>query len=174
MKEGRIIRRRMPCRDLGCRFIGIMLLSTGVWLTGCAANQMDREPEGPPAWANSVITAAETARVSPAMSTFERLTELNRAKEAAYGRLLSAVFALRLTDEKTIDVMAAARPSLHRQVEDYVRRNAVVNAVRRPQSDVEMQASVAVGAEFLDLLHVMSKPPPPDRNAPSTGVVHPY
>ncbi len=127
----------------------------------------------PPDWVNSAITARERVNVTPAMSMAERLAELRRAKEAAYQQLVAAVYALPLTPEQTIEASVTKRPDLQPQVESYVRRAAVLESIWQ-QQQMEIRATVEVGAELLELLQVKQAPASDDRNTPSTGIVRPY
>jgi hypothetical protein len=139
---------------------------------GCARGRVGLA--APPDWANSSITTRDTVRVTPSMSMTERLEALRQAKETIYQQLREAVYALPLTPEMTIDASLGARPGLRPGVDAYVRRGAVIESHWRDQQ-LEIQATLEVGDELLNLLKVKQRTAPStDRTAPSTGIVRPY
>ncbi|MEW6324061.1 MAG: hypothetical protein AB1515_01595 [Nitrospirota bacterium] len=160
---------RPPQRAVLVRASALCVGMAAASVFGCAGDRIAIKEA--PGWANSAITARERVAVMPAMSMAERLAELRRAKEAAYQQLIEAVYALPLTETRTVDAVVASRPHLRPQVDAYVRRSAVLES-RWQEQQMEVQATVEVGAELLSLLDV--KPPAlPDRTAPSTGIVRP-
>jgi hypothetical protein len=158
--------RRLRCGLWGLATIG--LLGGG---GGCAGHIPAAHPE-PPEWLNSVLTTQARIEMTPAMSVADRLTELRKAKEAAYHQLIEEILSLRIVDLGTIGELAAKRPQLQQQIESYVHRAAVVDADQRGQPG-ELRAQVEAGSELLELLHLNTAPEPVDRDAPSTEIVRP-
>jgi len=149
------------------------LMAVGLFIMGwgCAGNSAAVHTESPE-WLNSVLTAQTRIEMTPAMSVADRLTELRRAKEAAYHQLMDEVLALRISDQRTIGELVAKQPQLRQQIESYIHRVAVIDTDQHVEPG-EVRTRVEVDSELLDLLHLKTAPAPIDRNAPSTGIVHP-
>jgi flagellar basal body-associated protein FliL len=145
----------------------VMLIA--VW--GCAGTTSAVQGDSPD-WLNTVVTAQERVAITPSMSVADRLTELRRAKEAAYDRMLTMVLALQTDDHETIEALVARQPRLRQQIESYVRRVAVVDT-EQGSGPVEIHARVEVGLELYNLIRVKRTPTPVDRNTPSTSIVRP-
>lgn len=146
--------------------VGLLII---VW--GCAENSPVAHTDSPE-WLNSVLTAQTRIEMTPAMSVGDRLTELRRAKEAAFHQLMEEVLSLRLYDEGTIGELVAKQPQLRQQIESYIHRVAVIDTDQHVETG-EVRTRVEVGSELLDLLHLKTTPAPVDRNTPSTGIVRP-
>jgi hypothetical protein len=164
--RGRVRRRVARAASAGWIAVLILVLAAGA----CTRGRVSLTT--PPTWMNSVVTAHEQVNVTPAMTVAQRLDELRRAKEAAYRQLIREVYALPLSADHTIEASLALRPNLRPAVESYVRRTAVVEPHWQAPK-IEVQATVEVGAELLELLEVKQSVRPTDRTAPSTGIVHP-
>jgi hypothetical protein len=143
--------------------------ATGGW--GCAWQGLASHTD-PPGWLHSVLTAQAPIAMTPSMSVADRLTELRRAKEAARQQLVDQVFALRIKDVGTIAEMATTHPQLRQEIESFVTRVEVVD-VNQYGGAAEVHARIELDSDLLDLLHLKTTPAPVDRNAPSTGIVHP-
>jgi len=138
---------------------------------GCAGNSQVAHTE-PPDWLNSVLTAQARIEITPAMSVSDRLSELRRAKDAAYDQLMEEILSLRISDQRTIGQLVKTQPQLRQQIESYIRRAAVIDMGQHVEPG-EVRTRIEVGSELLDLLHLKTAPVPTDRNTPSTGIVRP-
>jgi hypothetical protein len=158
-------------RRLGYGLWGLATIGFLGGALGCAGHLPAAHTE-PPEWLNSVLTTQARIEMAPAMSVADRLTEFRKAKEAAYHQLIVKVLSLRIDDRGTIGELAVKRPQLQQQIESYVHRAAVIDADQRGQPG-ELRARVEAGSELLEMLHLNTARGPVDRNAPSTGIVHP-
>jgi len=160
--------RRMPARRpvprMGGLAAAMVLLAGG----GCTGHQQQASP----VWINTIVAANEPVRITPAMSVADRLVELRRAKDETYRQLTETILALQVDPQATVKSLVAERPQLQQEIDAYIHRVAVVDVNQGPGL-MEVRAHVEVGTEFLSLLRLKTGPPPVDRNAPSTGIVHP-
>lgn len=149
------------------------LMVAGLFIIGwgCAGTSQVAHTE-PPDWLNSVLTAQTRIEMTPAMSVSDRLSELRRAKEAAYHQLMEEVMSLRINDQRTIGQLVETQPQLRQQIEAYIRRVAVIDTDQHVEPG-EVRTRVEVGSDLLNLLHLKTAPVPTDRNTPSTGIVRP-
>jgi (p)ppGpp synthase/HD superfamily hydrolase len=149
------------------------LMTAGLFIIGwgCAANGQVAHTV-PPDWLNSVLTAQARIEITPAMSVSDRLSELRRAKEAAYDQLKEEVLSLPISDQRTIGQLVNTQPQLRQQIESYIRRVAVVDMDQHVEPE-QVRTRIEVGSELLNLLHLKTAPAPADRNTPSTGIVRP-
>ncbi|MBI3620595.1 MAG: hypothetical protein HY208_00200 [Nitrospirae bacterium] len=160
---------RRPWRGRAALPALIVILAAG-W--GCAGTNTDVRKDSPD-WLNSVVAVQEHVEITPSMSVADRLAELRRAKEAAFGQLMTMILALQVDDHETVGALVARQPQLRQQIESYVRRVAVVDTDLRSTGPMEIHTRVEVGMEFFNLVHVKRTPAPVDRNTPSTGIVRP-
>ena len=149
------------------------LVAAGLFIIGwgCAGHSQVTQTESPD-WLNSVLTAQTRIEMTPAMSVSDRLSELRRAKEAAYHQLMEEVLTLRISDQRTIGQVVNTQPLLRQQIESYIHRVAVID-MDQSVDPGEVRTRIEVSSELLDLLHLKTAPVPTDRNTPSTGIVHP-
>ena len=147
-------------------------LVLGFVCVACASTRSSIDQEVLPPWVNSVLTVRETAQMSPAMGMAERLDVVRQAKQSAYARLRSSLFELTLDEETTIGAAVADDPERHDRVESYVRRMTEIRTTWSEQQRVDVEASITVGVELIELLQVATAAAPDHRQVPSTGIVH--